>query len=81
MAVSQAFEERDVIAAVMFGQEDVISQWVQDNGNNPASITKDVLFPAAHYGQIRILKAHLDKGSLSRRVNALLSVNNKARMC
>ena len=81
MAVSQAFEERDVIAAVMFGQEDVISQWVQDNRNNPAFITKDVLFPAAHYGQIRILKAHLDKGSLSLRVNALLSVNDKAQMC
>lgn len=61
----QAFEESDVRAAVIFGQEDVVAQWVQANGNHPASVTRDVLFPAAHYGQMKILEAHLKEGKFS----------------
>lgn len=68
---SLAFEESDVHAAVMYGQEDVVLQWVQANRDNPACVTKDVLFPAAQYGQMKILEEHIGKGSVFYGLNLL----------
>lgn len=61
---SDPFEESDVRTAVTFGNRELIREWVQlqrQRGNKRA-VTSKVLFPAALYGQLEIVRDNLSDG-------------------
>lgn len=61
---SDPFEERDLRTAVTFGNRELTREWVQlqRKRGNKRAITCKVLFPAALYGQLEILKDNLGDG-------------------
>ena len=51
---------RDV--AAMWGHLDLIEPWLPHHRHEPAKVTEYVLFPAAMYGQLEVLKLALRDG-------------------
>ena len=51
---------RDV--AAMWGHLDLIEPWLPHHRHNRAKVTDYVLFPAAMYGQLEVLKMALEYG-------------------
>ena len=58
------YDQNDLRTAVTFGNSEVIGDWVgvQKRRGNRARVTRWVLFPAALYGQLDILKDYLQFG-------------------
>ena len=59
----EPYDQNDLRTAVTFGNDEVIREWVTRQ-KDKARVTRWVLFPAALYGQLAILKTHLNHGKV-----------------
>ena len=57
------YDQNDPRTAVTFGNSEVISDWITKQ-RDKARVTRWVLFPAALYGQLAILKSYLNDGEI-----------------
>ena len=64
-----------ISTAVMFGRnEDLISEWLSANKDQPGRVTDLILTPAAMYGQLHVLEQALPYGKGYTRVDACMHV-------
>ena len=62
------FEGEDIRTMVVFGQGEDAKWWVDENTDKPDDITKFVLFPAARYGQVNVLRLFMKYGKIVLRI-------------